>query len=402
MSETSSGKILFFIESGGPGGAERVVLSLAEEYQRLGFPVIVATIRRGWFTDQLAVRRIKHTLLDSSGDSFDFVLIKSLRDLIRRENVRVVHSHLLDSNFYAAAACFFARCRHIATEHGDTHHTKRKRFAKLKMFLADRLGSEFTAVSRYTAGHLYRHSVRRKKISIVGNPLALPRFDYSPQRTATRKRLGILTERNEHWLWIHVANFRKVKDQGTLLRGFAKSLRQARVQQTLAIVGDGPEKEPLYTLAHELGIQQHVRWLGFSDEVGVYLSAADGFVLTSRSEALPMVVLEAALYELVLLSTNVGGVSEVIRKDETGYLVPPENPDELANAMKRILGEQAEALRLGKAARNLVVSNFLMERVVDKFFGLYTKRQRGRKPFEILDSPPDVVDGGAAPGNSNE
>ena len=376
MPETFSPKVLFFIESGGPGGAERVVLSLAEEYQRRGIPLLVATLRRGWFTDQLARRRIEHTLLPSSGKGFDTGLVQAIRTLIEKEEVTVVHSHLLDSNFYASLAIRGLRVngqkvRHIATEHGDVHHTSKKRFAKVKMFLADRFGTHFTAVSKYTALHLYRHWVRWRSIDVVGNPLSLPRLNFSTERAATRARLGITEERETHWLWVHVANFREVKDQSTLLRGFALALKNSAEKQTLVIVGDGPEKEKLLGLASDLGLQGHVRWVGFSDEVGVYLAAADGFVLSSRSEALPMSVLEAAIYELVLVSSRVGGVPEIVQDRKTGYLFRPGEPEELANVLNHVLSHREEAIACGKQARELVLKNFLLENVIAKFLNLY-------------------------------
>lgn len=371
MAETSSGKVLFLVESGGPGGAERVVLSLAEEFHRRGIPFLVATLRRGWFTEQLDRRGFRHIQLPVSQGKIDMVLLSALHRIIRDEQITVIHSHLFDSNFYGSIAAARARVRHVATEHGDVHHITPKSHAKLKMFLADRAGTRFTAVSAFTADALARQKVRRRKIQVIGNPIALPKLDYRAERRAVRARLGVTEERDQHWVWVHVANFRPVKDQATLLRGFAQAIRLARVKQTLVLVGDGPEKEKLFSLVADLGIQMYVKWVGFSDEVGVYLAASDGFVLSSKSEAMPMSLLEAALYELVLVSSKVGGVPEIVQDKRTGYLFPAGNFEALANVMTQVVSTQNESVECGRRARELVVANFLMDRVVEKFLTLY-------------------------------
>ena len=115
----------------------------------------------------------------------------------------------------------------------------------------------------------------------------------------------------------------------------------------------------------------YVKWVGFSDEVGVYLAASDGFVLSSKSEAMPMSLLEAALYELVLVSSKVGGVPEIVQDKRTGYLFPAGNFEALANVMTQVVSTQNESVECGRRARELVVANFLMDRVVEKFLTLY-------------------------------
>ena len=121
-------KILLFIESGGPGGAERVVLELAKGLIKAGNQVEIAGFRTGWFTERLKELKIKHTKLDNSVNKISLIL--NLKKLFK--NYDVVHSHLLDSNFYCSIAAKLVGVKHIATEHGDVHHSNKKKLLKLK------------------------------------------------------------------------------------------------------------------------------------------------------------------------------------------------------------------------------------------------------------------------------
>ncbi len=363
-------KILLFIETGGPGGAERVVAALAAGYRDLGHEVGVVTLRTGWLTEQLREQGSVHHHLPSDR-SADIGLAWRLAKLIKDEGYTALHSHLLDSNFYGALAAKIAGVRQIATEHGDVHHVNKKRFIRTKIRLISALGAKWTAVSAYSADALATLGVKRKSIEVIGNPVAeSPRI--SPiERDKIRSVLGISRDSEPpHWLWIHVANFRKVKDQKTLIQGFAQSLTSNATPQSLALVGDGELRDELVDLCEELGCREKVHFLGFRDDVYQLLPAADGFILSSRSEALPMALIEASLAKLTILSSNVGGISDLIRHEDTGLLFESGKPEALSKMISIALANPSESRRLGENAYALSKAEFNPETISKRYLSL--------------------------------
>ena len=367
-------RILLFIETGGPGGAERVVLTLAEGFAAAGKEVTVATLRQGWLTEQLQSDRLARLGVSyvalPSAKSLDIGLPFRLAKLAKEKRADILNSHLLDSTFYAALASKLSRVPHLGTEHGDIHHINRRRFfgAKLKTLAA--LHTKFSAVSKFTAEALIENGIARQNVSVVGNPIEIG-SPASNSRQQTRAELGVAADRAQHWLWLHVANFRPVKDQETLLRGFALSCRSAAIPQTLAIVGDGELRPKFEALAAELGISGNVHFLGFRNDVPRWLYAADGFVLTSKSEALPMAILEAAMAGLVVVSSAVGGVPEVIEPLKTGFLFSPGNAEELGSALSSAVAAIPRSLQIAATCRETVIARFSTEAVVAQYFQLF-------------------------------
>ena len=363
-------KVALFIESGGPGGAESVVLRLALGLRERGLEVAVLTTRTGWLTETLHQRGIAHRRVDAGGRldaTFPFRLARVLRQL----GAEVLHSHLLDSNFYGAAAARLARIPHVATEHGDVHHTQSKRFPRIKVRTLRLLGSRMTAVSRFTCAALERLGAPHGAARCVGNPLEPPPPLDAAERKALRRSVGIEDEAGDHWLWLHVANLRPVKDQETLLRGFAAALPRTPVRQTLCLLGDGPERPALERLAAELGIEPSVHFLGFRDDVPRWLRAGDGFVLSSRSEAMPMSLLEAAGAGLLPVCTDVGGIGEVVTPGEPGHLVPAGEPDRLADALCAALADREGSRARVEALQQRVAERFSLAAVLDAYLALY-------------------------------
>src|SRR5579863_912095 len=136
---------------------------------------------------------------------------------------------------------------------------------------------------------------------------------------------------------IHAARLdHTTKDQRTLLRAVRLVVDQ-RPEFKLDIVGDGPDRSALEALCDELKLRSHVAFLGFRGDVHELLLQADMFVLSSVTEGLPITLLEAMAAGLPVVSTDVGGISELVVRNETGLLVPPQSPEPLAGAILELL-----------------------------------------------------------------
>ena len=331
--------IVFLIETGEPGGAEQVVLTLACGFRAQGDNVHVVVLQPGWLTDALKEVQIPFTICPSA-KRLDVLLPVRLASLFRRLRADVVHSHLLDSNFYGALACRLAGIRHIATDHGDVHLPDEKRLLRFKIRAISLCRSTVTAVSEFTRRRIVSLGGHPRRTVRVYNPVQVVPEYSSVLRQTVRTELGLPASEREMWLWLHAARLTPVKDEPTMLRGFAEALL-SNPRQRLLIVGAGPERSRLTSLARELGIESSVEFLGFRKDVPRLFAAADGFILSSRSEAMPMTVLEAATAGVVVVSSSVGGVPEVIREGERGYLFAPGDVSALASRLLEVVSDVA-------------------------------------------------------------
>jgi len=139
----------------------------------------------------------------------------------------------------------------------------------------------------------------------------------------------------------------------------------------LALIGDGELRQALSAEAGRLGIGPRVHFTGWVEDVPAVLAELDVVVLSSRNEGTPLALIEAAAAARPVVATNVGGVASVVVDGRTGCLVPPSRPEALAAALRRLLDDPAERLRLGEAARAHAVRRFGDGRMVQETVDLY-------------------------------
>ena len=197
------------------------------------------------------------------------------------------------------------------------------------------------------------------KIRIIYNGVDLAKF-----RTSTDR--GVLAEfgfaENDPVVGI-VAVLRPEKDHVSLLRA-ARTVVAELTNARFLIIGDGPTRPQLEALCTELGLTPNVHFTGSRDDVARLLPAIDVFALTSTSECFPISVLEAMACARPAVCSAVGGIPEMINDGETGYLVPPKDPPQLAARLVSLLQDPLTARRMGSAARARVEAEFDLDRSI--------------------------------------
>jgi glycosyltransferase involved in cell wall biosynthesis len=191
------------------------------------------------------------------------------------------------------------------------------------------------------------------------------------------------------FVWVAAGRLEKAKDYPTLLRAFAKLWQDG---STLLICGRGSLAGELEALLAELGLGERVRFLGLRSDVPAVMNAADGFVLSSESEGLPLVLLQASAAGLPIVATDVGGTAEAVVEGQNGYLVPSGDPEALALAMRRVsaLPEEERAV-LGRAGQARVKALFEMQSVAGRWERLYAEFLGGSEAGGP-DAPPLIRD----------
>jgi len=357
-----SGPICHVTDSRDPGGAESVILSLMAALGRSGGSQRLVVMNDGWLSGEARARGWPVTVLPTAG-SADLRWIAEFRGFLRRESIRVVHTHLLDAGFYGSIGATISGVPCVATEHGDVAMASKRggRFW-IKLAVAQALSRRVVVVSDGTARALAeRLRFGAGKIRVIPNGIDEKPWSRLPQREEARRRLGIASGSR---VVATLGALTAVKDHVMLLR--AHALMPPDV--VCVIAGEGPLRAELLSEAAHLGSEARVVLPGFVRDAASVLAAADVFCLSSRSEGMPLVLLEATAARRPIVCTAVGGVPEVLRRAGGGRLVPPRDPRAFADAL-------AEALA-GRVPATDLPEEYRVERMAERYLEIY--REVGR------------------------
>jgi glycosyltransferase involved in cell wall biosynthesis len=359
-------RVALMLESDGPGGAEVMLLHLAVELRRRGHFVLPVgpQVGSGWLAQRFR---------ESGFEPATFILRspvdvrcwRGLVALLRDRRIDVVHSHEFTMAVYGGVAAHSLSVPHVITMHGGRYYAERWRRRAALGWAAAR-SRALVGVSDATADDL-----RRTLPSVAGRVRVVPNGIpfVAGNRAEARTRLGLADAQR---LILAVGNLYPVKGHDVLLRAFAMIANDpAASEWSVAIAGRGEAEASLRLLAAELGIADRVRLLGLRSDVPDLLAAADLFVLPSRSEGLPLALIEAMAASLPIVSTDVGGIAEVVARDVEARLVPPENPARMASALSNLIGDPNRRLALGHAARQRATSAYGVESMGDRYEALY-------------------------------
>jgi L-malate glycosyltransferase len=225
-----------------------------------------------------------------------------------------------------------------------------------------------TAVSESLRDDTYRHLRLSSPIVVVPNFLDCGR--YAPKPSAALRTEVCPPDRYDS-LVLHVSNFRPVKRIDAVVEVFRRVRERRRAR--LILVGDGPERPRIEALARELGVAEHVHFIGELDDVRGLLSVADVFLLPSAQESFGLAALEAMACGAPVVASRVGGLPEVITDGLTGFLRHPEDHAGMAGAVLDLLDDRSRRERIAHLARASVVDRFDEDRVVPMYEALYER-----------------------------
>jgi len=289
--------------------------------------------------------------------------------LIKDREIHVMHSHEFATNVYASVLSSLTGIPVVATAHGKNYYPDKWRRRAAYRFVARR--STMVAVSNDLKRFLTeRIGIPPANIRVVHNGIDLCRYSVNAANPAIRAELGIGAGQPVIGT---VGNLFAVKGQSYLLRA-CKAVAGAHPAMVLLIAGEGDQLDMLREEASKLGIAGNVKFLGFRDDVPSLLQAMDICVLPSLSEGLPLSILEALALKKSVVATNVGGVSEIMEDGVNGYIVPPRNPEAIADRILMLLGRPETAVRIGQAGRKRVEGAFSLEKMVREYELLYEEK----------------------------
>ncbi len=301
----------------------------------------------------------------------------SLARAIRRADI--VHSHLLKADMLVAVVATLVGCRRrlISGKHNDEQVLKRPlvslihgvlgNLPRVTIVLSDHVGR---FVEKY--GRVRPTSLRRVYYGIDPAPFIRASEVDKTERDRARGEFGFDAADR---VFICVARFAPQKAHDVLLKAFALA-HQADPSVRLLLVGDDPfgdGRERAETLARSLELGDAVHFAGIRRDVPALIALSDVFVMSSLWEGLGLVFLEAMAAGLPVLASGVSAVPEVVIDGETGLLVPPGDPEALAEGFKRLAAHGELCLALGGRGRARVVDSFGLDRMVEETLAIYAE-----------------------------
>jgi glycosyltransferase involved in cell wall biosynthesis len=346
--------IVYVLTSLGVGGAERQVLALAERMADRGHAVKLLVLRPQLMEQwpamlpviHLDMRRTPWSVLKGMGRA---------RRFLRGYRPDVVHSHSFHANIVARLLKLLVRGPAVLSTIHNVYEGGLHRMIAYR--LTDFLCARTTAVSAAAAERFVRLcAVPKKKCVVITNGIDVMEFSSVPdQRESARAAMRAAGD----FIWITASRLVPAKDVPNLLRAFAQ-VHAALPNSQLWIAGAG----------NAIPSPENVHWLGLRRDLPGLLDGADGFVLASAWEGMPLVVGEAMAMEKPVVATDVGGVRELM--GDAGMLVPAKNSDALAAAMLAVMRSSDEVRRkMGYTARGRIENYFSIDARVDQWESLY-------------------------------
>lgn len=358
-------RILYIVTRAERGGAQTHVLDLASAL-RQEFEVAVATGEEGFLTEACREREIPLYVLPHLQRQVmpvrDALALWEIRKLIRRIQPDLIHAHTFKAGFLGRLAGRMLGIPSIYTIHAWLYGTPAvSRLCSALSGPCERAAAHWcesiVAVSHAGARVLRKHKIgSASKLVTIHNGIP----DAPERARISAGHPPVITM---------VSRFIEGKDHELLLRAFASAGQGSR----LCLIGDGPKRASIENLARELGIQDRVDFMGDRSDVPSLLAASDVFVLASKSEMLPISILEAMRAGLPVIASDVGGVSEAVVHGETGLLVPSGSASALAEALTQLTGNLALRSQMGRAARQRFTEQFLSLRMDEGTRSLYWK-----------------------------
>lgn len=344
--------MLFAIQELRKGGAEQVVLALAEGAREAGHETAIAAAP-GPLSAELGLKAFPLPMLRRRPWRVPGAAVK-LRSAIRSWRPDLVHSHNPGMALVSSLATARGRRRPVLVSMHGVPEQDYPAAARTLRFA----GLPTVACGPGVAGALEEHDMRVRRTILNGVTASPPPAD----RPALAAEWGIPVERP---LLVTVGRLVHQKNHSLALRALAQV-----PDASLAIVGEGPLRNELEAEAERLGVSARVLFAGVRADARSIMGAADAVVLCSRWEGLPLVALEALAAGTPLVATDVRGLRELLVDGETALLVPHDDPLALAAALGRVVSDRELTAVLAKGGRELA-GQHTNERMVREFLALY-------------------------------
>ncbi|EPA9175579.1 TPA: glycosyltransferase [Acinetobacter baumannii] len=360
-------KILFIITSLGMGGAENVLSNLCDGLIKYNHQIKIICLKGKVI--------VKPTNKNIEIVSFNLNNLKDLKNtfidckrIINEFKPDIVHAHMFHAIIFARLLRLTVRIpKLISTAHS-------KSFGGLMRAILYRLTDRMSDINTNVSFEATEYFIKNK-IFKPSNTLTITNGINTEKFFSDRLKRNILREQfgftvNEH-IFIAVGRFNEAKDYPNLLQSFSILLNNSNINPKLVIVGDGELRPDIEKLIIQHRLEKNVILLGIRKDINNLLNMADTFVLSSAWEGFGLVIAEAMAAEKVVISTDCGGVKEVLGNEY--FLVPPKCSEALAQKMfESIQLDTEERIKIGIDNRQRILKKYSLKAMVSNWLKIYT------------------------------
>ena len=351
--------ILFIVRTMGLGGTENVVLQLCEMLSDKVNKIVVCS-SGGVHEKKLQEMGVKHYLIPDIASKNPMDMLKccrSIKSIIDKEQITIVHSHHRMAAFYAELVAPKSVIK-VANAHNT--FTDKKKLTQLAY-----RNAKVVAVGEMVKKNLTEYfGIPEEQVYVIHN--AVKPFD--------GKIVPVEILYKEHANGnVLIGNIGRLSEQKgmTYFIEAAEITARTHPEARFAIVGDGEERENLHTLTKAKGLQDKVLFLGYRSDIQNVMSQLDFVVLSSLWEGLPLTPIEAYSVGKTVIGTAVDGTPEIIRDGVDGYLVEPSNPMQLAEKMNELIEYPEKKKSMEMQAIKRYQDEFSFEILAKKYIGFY-------------------------------
>jgi len=351
------------------GGSGMVATRLASELARRGHQVHFLSYSRPYaFTEDQKYMHIHqvpkdtYALFQDIGNLYTIKLANSIAKIMKDYDINIFNSHYgIPHSTSAFLAKQITPFESVTTLHGSDTHLLGKADA-FNALMRVSLESDYTvtAVSNFLANLAFQVFHLSKRPTVIYDWIDTKEFAPGPE------------EREK--VIIHASNFRKIKRIPYLIDLFAK-VASDFPEWKLRLIGDGPERQMCYRKALLLNLGDRIDFIDPIREIPQAFQNAAILVATSEMESFGLTLGEAMSTETPVITSDVGGTSEVCVDGKTGYLFQPNDMDEAVGKLRKLMEDEDLRRKFGKAGRQRIIEKFSVDHIVNQYLDLYKKME---------------------------
>ncbi len=349
------------------GGSEQLSATIAKKLHERGFPVSVCSLTGpdGPIRNRLELDGIP-CFSAGMGRVSRLRFLYNLYKVFRKEKPNVAHIHHIPLFIQAYLPAKLAGIKRIVLTEHSNHLTKNEsRLKKLSRFFSKRADVVTTIHDGLREFFIKELGVPENRVITVANGIDTNKF--SPAKNAVAAELD-----SGKFVISCIGRLVPEKDHENLFRAVRELIDSGVSDFEVLVVGDGPRFEELNNCIEKLNISAYVKMLGAQNDVIGILRRSDIVVLSSKTEGLPMVLLEAMSAGVPCVATDVGGIPQLL-SDGGGIVVPSQDSKSLADAIKDTYENRAKLKAAGDRARQRIVDDYDIDRIVDRYVNVFSE-----------------------------
>ena len=361
-------RVLHIMSTVTGGGVERRRLSLAKAFKGTGFQMkLIGTFKSGNIAEQIEENDVEIIEIGDFKGPFHWSKHKKVQKIIDDFKPHIIHGAVFEGVTMAAINGFIKRVPIVIIEETSDPQNRSWK-ANLLMKLFSVVSHKAVAISPNAANYLVKIAkISPKKVITINNGVEIPRQVSETEIQLAKEKYNILPD--DFIVGTIGRLFNEVKRFTDIISAIALLPKNSKIK--LLIVGGGPDEELMRQKVEDLGATDQVIFTGYQFDTALYYQLMNVFCIASRREGFGLVAAEAMLHQLPVIATRVGGLQNVVVDEETGILIHPHQPQEIADAIKKLYDSTDLVKQYSHNGYNRALENYTEERYVNDVIKLY-------------------------------